>query len=147
VTAGGTLTSGAIVTGAGGTAVQTPSSAASVDSSGIVSASNYRDVVSVLTYNGTTMAIDFAGDGIKTVAVTNGGNCTFTTSNKAAGRKILLVIDNTANSSATTFTLPSWLFLGAAAPTTLAAGKTAVFTLICTSTTDATVLAEYGAQP
>lgn len=74
---------------------------------------------------------------IQTITLT--GAVTFTTSNRAAGREVTLIIS--AGGSPRTLTWPSWLVVGAALPTTLAAGKTAVITATCTDTTDAATVA------
>lgn len=74
---------------------------------------------------------------IQTVALS--GAVTFTTSNRAAGREITLVLS--AGGSSRTLTWPSWLVVGAALPTTLASGKTTVITATCTDTTDAATVA------
>lgn len=73
------------------------------------------------------------------------GNITYTTSNLVAGRSVTLKISAAAQR---TFTFPAgWVFLGAAAPANIAAGKTAVLTLTAFGTTDADVVAAYSAQP
>lgn len=154
VTAAATLTSTAIVTGAGGSATQTPSATTTLDSggnfstSGTATVSNTYTKSSALTYNGTSMTVDFSGDGVKTVTVTS-GNCTFVASNQTTNllKPILLIVDNSGNGSATNFTLPSWSFFGTAAPTSLAAGKKGVFVLNSTGTSAGSVLAEYSATP
>lgn len=78
----------------------------------------------------------------QTIALT--GNITFTTSNLAAGRTVSLFISAAA---LRTFTFPSWIFVGAAAPASIAAGKAGVLTLTSTGTTDAAVYAAWAAQP
>lgn len=79
---------------------------------------------------------------IQTVALS--GAVTFTTSNRAAGREITLVLS--AGGSSRTLTWPSWLVVGAALPTTLASGKTTVVTATCTDTTDAATIAAGAVQ-
>lgn len=95
-----------------------------------------------VTYAATT-DLDMSSTGIRTLALT--GNVTFTTSNKAAGRSVTVKI--LADSSSRTLTFPAWIFVGAAAPTTLAANKTAMLTVTCFDTTDANCVAAYAAQP
>ncbi len=80
---------------------------------------------------------------IQTITLT--GNPTFTTSNRAAGREVTLVI--AAGGSSRTLAWPSWLAVGAALPTTLASGKTLVATVTFMDTTDAAAIAATAAQP
>jgi len=92
-----------------------------------------------------TVALDMAAlDGTyQSIALT--GDPTFTTSNRAAGRTVTIKLS--AGGSARTLAWPSWIFVGAAAPTTLASGKTAVVTVTFFDTTDAAAVAAYAAQP
>jgi len=80
---------------------------------------------------------------IQTITLT--GNPTFTTSNRAAGREVTLVLS--AGGSSRTITWPSWLAVGAALPTSLASGKTLVVSVTCTDTTDAATIAASAVQP
>lgn len=80
---------------------------------------------------------------IQTITAT--GTITFTTSNRAAGREVTLVI--AAGGSSRTLAWPSWLAVGAALPTTLASGKTLAATVTFTDTTDAAAIAAAAAQP
>lgn len=80
---------------------------------------------------------------IQTVTLT--GNVTFTTSNRAAGREVTLVL--AAGGSSRTLAWPSWLAVGAALPTSLASGKTLVVSVTCTDTTDAATIAASAVQP
>jgi hypothetical protein len=73
------------------------------------------------------------------------GAITFTTSNRVAGRTVTVRL--VAGGSARTLTFPSWVFVGAIAPASLAANKTAVFTVTFFDTTDASGVAAYAAQP
>lgn len=82
-------------------------------------------------------------DTIQTITLS--GNITFTTSNRAAGRRVTLLI--TSDASIRTFTFPSWIFVGGAAPANIAASKTALLEVICPSTTDAATVARYAVQP
>lgn len=97
---------------------------------------------STLTYAATT-DIDLTVVGIRTLALT--GNVTFTTSNKAAGRRASLKI--AADSSTRTLTFPAWVFVGAAAPANIAANKIARLTLECYGTNDTDIIAAYAVQP
>ena len=77
--------------------------------------------------------------------ITASGTITFTTSNKAAGREVTLVI--AAGGSSRTLAWPSWTAVGAALPTSLASGKTLVVTVTFTGTTEASGIAAAAAQP
>lgn len=80
---------------------------------------------------------------IQTIAAS--GTITFTTSNRAAGREVTLVI--AAGGSTRTLVWPSWIAVGAALPTALASGKTLVATVTFMDTTDAAAIAAAAAQP
>lgn len=80
---------------------------------------------------------------IQTIAAS--GALTFTTSNRAAGREVTLVI--AAGGSSRTLAWPAWLAVGAALPTSLASGKTLVATVTFTDTTDAAAIAAAAVQP
>ena len=80
---------------------------------------------------------------IQTITLT--GNPTFTTSNRAAGREVTLII--AAGGSTRTITWPSWLVVGGALPTTLASGKTLVVSVTFVDTTDAAAVAAASVQP
>ena len=80
---------------------------------------------------------------IQTIAAS--GSLTFTTSNRAAGREVTLVI--AAGGSSRTLAWPSWLAVGAALPTSVASGKTLVVTVTFMDTTDAAAIAAAVAQP
>lgn len=80
---------------------------------------------------------------IQTIAAS--GTITFTTSNRAAGREVTLIIS--AGGSSRTLTWPSWIAVGAALPTTLASGKTLVATVTFVDTTDAAAVATAAVQP
>jgi hypothetical protein len=90
---------------------------------------------------GTTGTVDLdmaALNGtIQTISLT--GNLTLTTSNRAAGRSVQLVITEPGTSSRT-LTVPSgWRILGSARPTTLN-NQTVVVSIQFTSNTDASAL-------
>jgi len=97
---------------------------------------------SALAYSATT-DIDFDLKPFRTLSLT--GNVTFTTSHKAAGKAVSLKI--AADSSTRNFTFPSWVFVGAAAPTSIAANKSAILTLTCFGTADTDIIAAYAVQP
>lgn len=95
-----------------------------------------------LTY-AASVALDFDSNAMQTVALT--GNITFTTSNKAAGRRKIVRI--VCDSSGRNFTFPSWTFIGAAGPASIAANKVALLQLDCFGTAESDVLARYTVQP
>ena len=114
----------------------------SVTASSLVG-NNFTSGVSNLVY-APNVTIDFSGATYQQLALS--GNVTFADTNLAAGRSVVVVL--TAGSSASTLAYPSsWVALGAALSTTLAAGKTAVLSLTALGMTDANVLAAYSAQP
>jgi len=96
----------------------------------------------VLTYAAST-AINFDLNSFRTIALT--GDITFTTSNLAAGKSVSLKI--LADGSIRNFTFPAWIFVGAAAPASIAANKTAILTLTAFGAADANVVAAYAVQP
>lgn len=98
---------------------------------------------SALTYAATT-DIDFDLKSFRTLALT--GNVTFTTSHRGAGKTVSLKI--AADSSTRNFTFPAgWVFVGNAAPGSIAANKTAILTLTCFGATDSDIVAAYAVQP
>lgn len=97
---------------------------------------------STLTYAATTN-IDFDLADYRSLALT--GNVTFTTSNRAAPKTVTIKI--LADASIRTFTFPAWIFVGAAAPASIAANKTAILTVTCFGTADTDIVAAYSAQP
>ena len=104
---------------------------------------NVRSTHSTLTYAGTTN-IDLDGDGFQTVTLT--GVITFTTSNRAAGRsKTIRIIGDTSSRA---LTWPAgWTWVGAAAPTALAANKDAILTITAFGTADTDIVAAYAVEP
>jgi hypothetical protein len=98
---------------------------------------------STLTWGATT-TISFNGNRFETVTLT--GNTTFAQTTVAAGRvkTIRIICDGTGR----TFTWPAgWIFVGSAAPASIAASKVALLTLTGFGTTDADVVAKYDVQP
>ena len=96
----------------------------------------------VLAY-AASIELDFDTAEANTVALT--GNVTFTTANLAAGRRIRVYI--TCDATPRNFTFPGWKFVGAAAPASIAASKTAILELDSTGTTDGAVIARYFVEP
>lgn len=87
--------------------------------------------------------LNFNLDTQQTVSLT--GDITFTTSNLVAGKsKILRII---SDGSARTFTFPSWVFIGAAAPANIAANKTAILSLSAWGAADTDIVATYEVEP
>lgn len=98
--------------------------------------------VKTLTYAGTTN-IDMSSAEMWDLAIT--GNLTLTTSQKAAGEQTFGRI--VADSSSRTLTFPSWVFIGGAAPGSLAANKAALLELWCYGTADTDIVARITVQP
>lgn len=74
------------------------------------------------------------------------GDVTFTTSNLAAGRHLKVRIPN--GGTLRNFTFPGgWTFLGAAAPASIAANKTALLELFVWGATDSDVEARFTVEP
>ena len=92
-----------------------------------------------------TVNLDMASVNDTTQWITATGALTFTTSNRAAGREVTLII--AAGGSTRTITWPSWLVVGGALPTTLASGKTLVVSVTFVDTTDAAAVAAASVQP
>ena len=97
-----------------------------------------------ITYGATTDLDLAALDGqYRTITLT--GDITFTTSNRAAGRTV--VIRLLPGASERTLTFPAdWVFVSTK-PATLAANKTAVLSLTFFGTADTDCVAAYGVQP
>lgn len=95
-----------------------------------------------LTY-ASTVTLDFSVGGQQVISLT--GNITFAASNMTQGTSLKLIIK--ADSSTRNFTFPGWVFIGASAPASIAANKTAILTLECTGTTAGSVIASYAVQP
>jgi hypothetical protein len=93
-----------------------------------------------------TVDLDFAEEGQKEHATITGA-ITFTTSNLKAGRRV--TVKGTADGSGPyNFTFPGgWVFVGSAAPASLAASKTFLLELFSYGTTDADVVARYTVEP
>lgn len=100
------------------------------------------DTHSILTYGATTN-IDFAStDNLHTLSLT--GNVAFTTSNRTATKSRVIRI--LSDGSAHTFTFPAWKWIGSAAPTTIAANKTAILSLLSFGTADTDIVASYNIE-
>ena len=98
----------------------------------------------VLTYAATVNLDMEALTGLyQTLTLT--GNVTFTTSNRAAGRAVVIRLLSGASTRNLTFPA-GWVFLGAV-PTTLAANKTAVLSVTFFGTADTDAVVAYAVQP
>jgi hypothetical protein len=105
-----------------------------------------RPPVTSLTYAATTDLPFASGLVAPVLLLALTGNVTLTTTNLFAGGRVEVVI--TADASSRNFTFPAgWIFVTAAAPASIAAGKKGVLTLISTGTTDAGVVAKWDVQP
>ena len=113
-----------------------PDATLNINSQSLTSVKKVENTISAVS-NDTT-AIDFSGDDIITETIT--GSITFTTTNKTAGRKKLIVLDGGASARGLTF--PSWTWL-VTAPTITTSNKKMIISLLCTGTTDASVIASY----
>ena len=99
-------------------------------------------IAKALTYSGTTN-LDFLDRARRILALT--GDITFTTSNLVAGRSLELRI--AADGTPRNFTFPAWVFVGAAAPASIAASKKGLLRLVSWGTTDADVTATWDVEP
>jgi hypothetical protein len=96
-----------------------------------------------MTYAATT-DINFARGDSQTVTLA--GDITFTTSQKYQGARATVRV--VGDGSSRNFTFPGgWKFLGAAAPASIAANKTARLALVCHGTADSDVDAIYTVEP
>lgn len=87
--------------------------------------------------------LDFSGNDHRSVTLS--GDITFSTSNRAAPRT--LVIRIVGDGSIRAFTFPAWVFIGAAAPASIAANKVAILSLTCFGANDTDIIAAYAVQP
>lgn len=132
-----------------GTAEATTGGAGSLTTAGgiyaakAVVANRYESQHSTLTYSATTN-LDFTTTSFRTLTLS--GDVTFTTSNLAAGRTYVVRILPGASSRNLTFPA-GWVFLGSAAPSSVAANKTAVLSLTAFGTANTDVVASYAVQP
>jgi hypothetical protein len=112
--------------------------------------SNAHAYTDELTINHSTLTqasptvIDFTSDPYRTCTLS--GDVTFSTTNRSAARSVTIKI--IAGASSRNFTFPTdWVFVGAAAPASLAANKVGILTVTCFGTADTDVIAAYAAQP
>lgn len=119
--------------------------AATANVTGTFTASKSELTQATLSYAATT-DIDFAAvtGTYQTVSLT--GDVTFTTSNRAAGRSVVLriICDGTNRN----FTFPAgWKFLGVSAPASITANKTAVLSVTLFGTADSDAVCAYSVEP
>jgi len=131
-------------TAAQGTNTTQVATTAMVQSEVALLAPKTRTVGTGLSTSGT-VNLDMATVHGTIQTITLSGNPTFTTSNRAAGREVTLVL--AAGGSTRTLVWPSWLAVGAALPTSLASGKSLVVTVTFMDTTDAAAIAAAAVQP
>jgi hypothetical protein len=95
----------------------------------------------VLTY-AASVALDFDDAWCRTVALT--GNIAFTTSNRGAGKEMLIRV--TADGSLRTLTFPAgWTFVGAE-PADIAASKVGLLSIRCFGSADSDILAAWAVE-
>jgi len=95
-----------------------------------------------LSYGATTDLNFDSGTDLR--SVTLAGDITFTTSNRAAGKSIVLRI--IADASVRTFTFPAgWVFVGDK-PASIAASKVGLLVLMCNDANDSGIVAAYSVQ-
>jgi len=108
----------------------------------LASSTRYETVILAISY-ASTVTLDLSTNNLQTLALT--GDVTINTSNLAAGRAKQVIVS--ADSTARNISWPAgWVWIGSAAPASIAASKTAMLTLIPTSTTDASVKAFWSVQ-
>jgi hypothetical protein len=104
----------------------------------------WSDGVDTLGYSAGTNVVNFDLENFQTLSIT--GNTTFGTSNLVAGREVIVRIISDASSRTLTFP-GTWKFMTNAAPSSIAASKTAILILRSLGTTDADVVASYVVEP
>ena len=108
----------------------------------IATTKNIAINVATLATSSGTQLLDFTSQGYLTHSIT--GNITYTASNYAEGKG--LVVRITSDGTARNFTFPSgWVFVGAK-PTSIAASKTAALSLTSFGTAEANCVAAYAVQ-
>jgi len=131
------------INGTGNVVINAAPTGKTLDVDGILEWTTVQNEQSSLSYSATT-DLDFTGTGARALDIT--GDITFTTSNKAAGRmlKVKILCDGTGRN----FTFPAgWKWVGAAAPASIAASKTAILSLECWGSNESDVVAAYAVEP
>lgn len=93
----------------------------------------------------TTVTLDFSGAALNYLSISLTGNLTLVTTGLAASKSVTVRL--VGDGSSRNLTLPSWVPLGSALPTSLAANKTAMLTVTAFGPTDADCVAAYAVQP
>lgn len=145
------VTLGRVLLGGGSSTDLTSSSDLTFDDStdlltvtGKVLAKNFHHTHATIA-SAASIQLDFQLEELRSIN-TLAHDVTFTSANLAAGRKqkLRIVCDGTGRN----FTFPAgWVFIGAAAPASIAAGKTALLKLTAFGAADTDVVAEYSVQP
>lgn len=100
-------------------------------------------VATSLSYS-STVNLDLSPSlhGVRTLSLA--GDVTFTTTGRGNGNGVTLRI--ISDGSTRNFTFPAWVFVGGAAPTSIAANKTAVLSLLGFGLNDSDIIASYAVQ-
>lgn len=93
--------------------------------------------------SGTAIAVDMAGAVQQDVTLS--GDLTATTTNKATGLRVDVLIR--AGASLRNLTWPAWKWIGSAAPATLASGKVALLVLRSFGAADTDIVATWTVEP
>jgi hypothetical protein len=101
--------------------------------------------VATLTPTTGTVNINLSTQGGRYLTHDLSGTVTYTTSNRAVGRVVTLRIK--AGGSERTLAFPAWVFVGSAAPTTIAANKSAILTVTWFGTNETDAVAAYAVEP
>lgn len=104
-----------------------------------------KGTIDTLTYS-ASVALNLSSSSLplKSIAIT--GTLTATTLTPTIGKNVEIKI--TGGASIRSLTWPAgWTWVGSAAPTTLAANKMALLTLLCFGTTDNDIIARWYVQP
>lgn len=101
--------------------------------------------ITVLTPTTGTATIDLSTQAGRYLTHDITGNITYATSNRASGKVVTVRIK--ADGSTRNLTFPAWVFVGAAAPTSIAASKSAILTVTWFGTNETDAVAAYAVQP
>lgn len=102
----------------------------------------FAPTLSSVPYAGSVV-LNFSGSDYLTVSLT--GDIAFSTSNRASAKALAVRI--IADGSDRNLSFPAtWTWVGSAAPTSIAAGKTAILSVTCFGTTDADIVAAYAVE-
>lgn len=112
----------------------------------VVMATFNPDVGAIAIASAPDVTLDFNANNVGYFRLALGNDANFRTVNLASGRELCVRIDAGGFDRALTFPA-GWKFLGAAAPTSLTAGKSAMLSLVAFGDEDTDVLAGYSAEP